>query len=152
MEVFRRSGVQVFRCFRVHSGARVRSGAFGCIQAFSDAFRRSGAGRFNLLELFQKNSLYLQIVSSQERLGGGMVDTRDLKSLGQQCLCGFESRPRHIKTALQIHVRRFIYKSCTKSRTKRGHLKNRRNFKGARTSSNLFEYELLIKRLFISSR
>ena len=24
-----------------------------------------------------------------------MVDTRDLKSLGQQCPCGFDSRPRH---------------------------------------------------------
>ena len=29
--------------------------------------------------------------------GGGMVDTRDLKSLGQECLYGFESRPRHKK-------------------------------------------------------
>ena len=28
-------------------------------------------------------------------LGGGMVDTRDLKSLGQQCPCEFESHPRH---------------------------------------------------------
>ena len=27
--------------------------------------------------------------------GGGMVDTRDLKSLGQECLYGFESRPKH---------------------------------------------------------
>ena len=26
---------------------------------------------------------------------GGMVDTRDLKSLGQEWLCGFESRSRH---------------------------------------------------------
>ena len=26
-----------------------------------------------------------------------MVDTRDLKSLGQQCLYEFESRPRHKK-------------------------------------------------------
>ena len=24
-----------------------------------------------------------------------MVDTRDLKSLGQKCPCGFDSRPRH---------------------------------------------------------
>ena len=27
-----------------------------------------------------------------------MVDTRDLKSLGQQWLCGFDSRPRHENT------------------------------------------------------
>ena len=26
-----------------------------------------------------------------------MVDTRDLKSLGQKCPCGFDSRPRHLK-------------------------------------------------------
>ena len=32
-----------------------------------------------------------------------MVDTRDLKSLGQQCLCGFESRPRH-KTICNINI------------------------------------------------
>ena len=31
------------------------------------------------------------------RLGGGMVDTRDLKSLGPKRPCGFESRPGHIK-------------------------------------------------------
>ena len=29
--------------------------------------------------------------------GGGMVDTRDLKSLGQECLYGFESRPKHLE-------------------------------------------------------
>ena len=29
------------------------------------------------------------------RLGGGMVDTRDLKSLGPKRPCGFDSRPRH---------------------------------------------------------
>ena len=28
---------------------------------------------------------------------GGMVDTRDLKSLDQEWLCGFESRSRHKK-------------------------------------------------------
>ena len=33
------------------------------------------------------------------RLGGGMVDTRDLKSLGPQGLYGFESRPRHEKSS-----------------------------------------------------
>ena len=26
-----------------------------------------------------------------------MVDTRDLKSLGQECLYGFESRPKHFE-------------------------------------------------------
>ena len=26
-----------------------------------------------------------------------MVDTRDLKSLGQKCPCGFDSRLRHLK-------------------------------------------------------
>ena len=26
-----------------------------------------------------------------------MVDTRDLKSLGQEWLCGFESRSRHLQ-------------------------------------------------------
>ncbi len=31
-----------------------------------------------------------------------MVDTRDLKSLGQKCLYGFESRPKHEKLLL-IH-------------------------------------------------
>ena len=30
---------------------------------------------------------------------GGMVDTRDLKSLDQKWLCGFESRSRHLPTA-----------------------------------------------------
>ena len=29
-----------------------------------------------------------------------MVDTRDLKSLGQKCPCGFDSRPRHLKKEL----------------------------------------------------
>ena len=33
--------------------------------------------------------------NTRECLGGGMVDTRDLKSLGQQCPCEFESHPRH---------------------------------------------------------
>ena len=34
-----------------------------------------------------------------------MVDTRDLKSLGQKWLYEFESRPRHLKnaTALRLH-------------------------------------------------
>ena len=31
-----------------------------------------------------------------------MVDTRDLKSLGQKCPCGFDSRPRHKRTALAV--------------------------------------------------
>ena len=35
--------------------------------------------------------------------GGGMVDTRDLKSLGQECLYGFESRPKH-KEGWQEHI------------------------------------------------
>ena len=30
-----------------------------------------------------------------ESRDGGMVDTRDLKSLDQEWLCGFESRSRH---------------------------------------------------------
>ena len=33
--------------------------------------------------------------ASATSLGGGMVDTRDLKSLGPKRPCGFESRPRH---------------------------------------------------------
>ena len=33
-----------------------------------------------------------------------MVDTRDLKSLGQQCPCGFDSRPRHEKTQMPKHL------------------------------------------------
>ena len=31
-----------------------------------------------------------------------MVDTRDLKSLGQKCPCGFDSRLRHKRTALAV--------------------------------------------------
>ena len=33
-------------------------------------------------------------------LGGGMVDTRDLKSLGQNCPCEFESHPRHKRVGM----------------------------------------------------
>ncbi len=35
-------------------------------------------------------------------LGGEMVDTRDLKSLGQKCPCGFDSRPRHLEMFLRF--------------------------------------------------
>ena len=35
-------------------------------------------------------------------LGGGMVDTRDLKSLGPKGLCGFESRPGHLEMFLRF--------------------------------------------------
>ena len=44
-------------------------------------------------------------------LGGGMVDTRDLKSLGPKGLYGFESRPRHNKTLYIADYQAFI-KSC----------------------------------------
>ena len=42
-------------------------------------------------------------------LGGGMVDTRDLKSLGQQCPCEFESHPRH----KEIAAMRSLFVLCT---------------------------------------
>ena len=54
-----------------------------------------------------------------------MVDTRDLKSLGQKWLYEFESRPRHLKnaTALRLHffAKKFGYQSgihyiCRKER------------------------------------
>ncbi len=32
-----------------------------------------------------------------------MVDTRDLKSLGQKCPCGFDSRLRHEWTVKPVH-------------------------------------------------
>ena len=34
-----------------------------------------------------------------------MVDTRDLKSLGQKCPCGFDSRPRHKTPILRENKR-----------------------------------------------
>ena len=37
----------------------------------------------------------LLFFEKMRRRDGGMVDTRDLKSLGQEWLCGFESRSRH---------------------------------------------------------
>ena len=37
----------------------------------------------------------LTFAPAMPRRDGGMVDTRDLKSLGQKWLCGFESRSRH---------------------------------------------------------
>ena len=46
---------------------------------------------------------------------GGMVDTRDLKSLGQQCLYGFKSRPKHKENIVPLYsdamffsLRRFL--------------------------------------------
>ena len=55
----------------------------------------------------QRLLLRAQSFISRERHGtkmlksrdGGMVDTRDLKSLGQEWLCGFESRSRHKRKA-----------------------------------------------------
>ena len=41
-----------------------------------------------------KNKTYL---CTRKGLGGEMVDTRDLKSLGPKRPCGFDSRPRHWK-------------------------------------------------------
>ena len=45
-------------------------------------------------KIFLKDLVSLCVPTS---LGGEMVDTRDLKSLGQKCPCGFDSRPRHLK-------------------------------------------------------
>ena len=60
------------------------------MQKYTGFFKSSFMGHFCY---FQFLSLSLQ--SQTNRLGGGMVDTRDLKSLGPQGLYGFESRPRH---------------------------------------------------------
>ena len=44
-------------------------------------------------------------------LGGGMVDTRDLKSLGPKRPCGFDSRPRHTRLCKLLIFKHFT-KSC----------------------------------------
>lgn len=46
-----------------------------------------------------------------------LVYTPDLKSCGQKCPYGFDSRPEHIKTALWVSARRFFYFGGTKSGT-----------------------------------
>ena len=38
-----------------------------------------------------------------------MVDTRDLKSLGQKWLYEFESRPRHQKNATALRLHSFVF-------------------------------------------
>ena len=38
-----------------------------------------------------------------------MVDTRDLKSLGQKWLYEFESRPRHLKNATALRLHSFVF-------------------------------------------
>ena len=38
-----------------------------------------------------------------------MVDTRDLKSLGQKWLYEFESRPRHLKNATALLLHSFVF-------------------------------------------
>ena len=40
-----------------------------------------------------------------------MVDTRDLKSLGQKWLYEFESRPRHQKNATALRLHSFLFLS-----------------------------------------
>ena len=43
-----------------------------------------------------------------------MVDTRDLKSLGQKWLYEFESRPRHLKNATALRLHSFLFLSLKK--------------------------------------
>ena len=45
-----------------------------------------------------KSNFFAYLCSPTFCLGGGMVDTRDLKSLGPKRPCGFDSRPRHKKS------------------------------------------------------
>ena len=43
-----------------------------------------------------------------------MIDTRDLKSLGQKWLYEFESRPRHLKNATALRLHSFLFLSLKK--------------------------------------
>ena len=46
-------------------------------------------------------------------LGGGMVDTLDLKSSGQKCPCGFESRSRYISRGrVEVKLTGLITQGC----------------------------------------
>ena len=51
--------------------------------------------------LFTYN-FFITFASAYSCRDGGTVDTRDLKSLDQEWLCGFESRSRHINKAIDL--------------------------------------------------
>ena len=69
-------------------------------------------------------------------LGGEMVDTRDLKSLGPKRPCGFDSRPRHKVVHYASHSRS-VQLFCDRRPRQGFHIFRRRLYSANKFKSNL---------------